>query len=308
MAVRRATRAHRLEYLGFRVASLLARALPERAAVGFGALLGEVAYRLVRIRREEVERHLALAFPDWPPGWRQRVARESYCHLGREGVAVLRLAAPGAKDALARAPIAGYEVFERAVGGGRGAMVLSGHLGNWEVGAAALAARGVPLDVVVRGQGNPLFDRELRCTRERLGMQVIDQRAAAREVVRSLRAGRVVAMVGDQDAGRRGLFVDFFGMPASTARGPALLALRAGAPVFLGVALRAPAGPVPYDLRLVPLEVERTGVRDEDVRRLTEAYTRGLEALVREAPGQYFWHHRRWKSRPVQELRWGHPV
>lgn len=308
--MRRATRAHRLEYLGFRLASVLARALPERAALGFGALLGEVAYRFVGIRREEVERHLALAFPDRPRGWRRRVARESYCHLGREGVVVLRLAAPGAREAqaLARVPIAGYEVFERAVGAGRGAIVLSGHLGNWEVGAAALAARGVPLDVVVRGQANPLFDRELRRTRERLGMQVIDQRAAAREVVRSLRAGRVVAMVGDQDAGRGGLFVDFFGMPASTARGPALFALRAGAPIFLGVALRAPGGRVPYDLRLVPLEVERTGVRDEDVRRLTEAYAWGLERLVREAPGQYFWHHRRWKTRPVQEPGWGRPV
>lgn len=304
--MRRATWRHRLEYAGFRVAAAVAQRLPEPLALGFGALLGEVAYRLVRIRRGDVDRHLALVFADRPQAWRRRIARNCYRHLGREGVAVLRLTRRGLPDTVARAPIAGFDGLVRALAAGRGALVVTGHLGNWEVGAAALAARGIPLDVVARTQANPLFDRALRQARERLGTRVIAQGDASRAVLRSLRAGRAVALVGDQDARRAGIFVDFCGVPASTARGPALFALRTGAPIFLGIVLRVPGAGMCYDLRLVEIEAPPTGVLEEDVRRITQAQARALEQFVRQAPEQYFWHHRRWKTRPapaVQEPR-----
>ncbi|MBI4539836.1 MAG: lysophospholipid acyltransferase family protein [Gemmatimonadetes bacterium] len=305
--MRRPTWRQRVEYAGFRLASALACALPERAALRFGELLGEAAYRPVRIRRAEVERHLRAAFPERPVAWRRQVARDCYRHLGREGVTVLRLTGIGA-EVLARAPIAGFESLERALRAGRGALVVTGHLGNWEIGAAALAAHGVPLDVVARRQANPLFDRALRQARERVGVRVIDQREAPREVLRSLRSGRAVALLGDQDARRAGIFVDFLGMLASTARGPALFALRTGAPIFVGLAVRAAGPGLRYDFRLMEIVAQRTGVLAEDVRRLTAEHVRALERVVREVPGQYFWQHRRWKTRPAQEPRSGRQV
>ncbi|MBI4545107.1 MAG: lysophospholipid acyltransferase family protein, partial [Gemmatimonadetes bacterium] len=135
--------------------------------------------------------------------------------------------------------------------------------------------------------------------RERLGMHVIERAHAARQGLAALRAGRVVAFVADQDARRAGLLVPFFGRPASTHRGPAVLALRARAPLFLGYSLRAPGRS--YRGLLEEVVVSREGEVDDVVLRLTAAYTARLEQAVRAAPEQYFWHHRRWKTRPAEE-------
>src|SRR5690606_26046295 len=113
-----------------------------------------------------------------------------------------------------------------------------GHFGNWEIAGGALALRGYPLDAVVQRIKNPLADRRIRRLREGFGVRVIYRKDAPREVLRSLRRGRVVALVADQSDRRKDLFVDFFGVPASTARGPALFALRSGAPVVVATSLR----------------------------------------------------------------------
>src|SRR5438132_1504356 len=115
-----------------------------------------------------------------------------------------------------------------AVAAGTGAVLATAHFGNWEVAGAALTARGVPLDVVVQRQANPLFNAAIERDRERMGMRIIERGRAPREALTSLRAGRVVAFVSDQDARRAGVFVPFFGRLASTHRGPALMALRTG--------------------------------------------------------------------------------
>lgn len=131
-------------------------------------------------------------------------------------------------------------------------------------------------------------------------MRVIPRGRATREGVRSLRAGRVVAFVADQDAKGAGAFVPFFGRLASTHRGPALLALRTGAPLFVALGMvRTPEGG--YRARVEEVEVERGGEVGDVVYRMTAAFTARLEAGVRAAPDQYFWQHRRWKSRPPEE-------
>jgi len=105
-------------------------------------------------------------------------------------------------------------------------------------------------------------------------------------------------VVADQDARERGVFVDFLGTPASTARGPALFALRTGAPVFLGLCLAVPGAPGRYRCELEEIRFERTGDLDEDVRRLTAAHAAALAERVRREPEQYFWQHRRWRTPP----------
>lgn len=137
-------------------------------------------------------------------------------------------------------------------------------------------------------------------------MRPIDRRRAPQLALRSLRAGRIVAFVADQDARGSGVFVPFFGRPASTHRGPALLALRAGSPLFLGYGIRLAPGRFLGHLERV--EVDRGGEIDVAVDRLTAAFTAKLEEAIRRAPDQYFWHHRRWKTRPREELRHRRPV
>ncbi len=211
---------------------------------------------------------------------------------------MLRMAEMERSDLLERTTVRGLEPAREALAEERGVVFLTGHLGNWEIGGAAVSARDVPLAVVALRQANPLFDRELVRTRERLGMRVIYKRDAPAEVLSVLNRGGAVALVADQNPVRGGIPVDFFGRPANTARGPGVLALRSGARVFLGVAFRISGGEPAYEVRFEELPVERSGELDRDVQGLVQAYTSRLEEAVREAPEQYFWQHRRWKERP----------
>ena len=288
---------HRLEYGLVLMVRGLDRLLGARAASALGAALGRAAYRWAGVRRDVAEDQLRRAFPDRPDDWIRETAAASYAHLGREGLTMLRLSRQRREDVLAATEVEGLDALRAALEPGNGVVMVTGHFGNWEIGGAAVVARGIPLDVIARHQKNPHFDRLVNRARESLGMRVIDRRRATTAALRGLREGRVVAFVADQDARRTGVFVPFFGRPASTYRGPALLALRTGAPVFIGTALRRPGGGYRVVLRPVPLP-DADLDPDERVRRLTAAHAAALEAAVREAPDQYLWQHRRWKTRP----------
>ena len=289
---------HRVEYGAYRFIAGTLGLAPEAVADRVGAGLGWLVSRTVPIRWKLVTSQLARAFPDRDPAWIRDIARRSYAHLGAEAIAMVRMAKVSPGEIMERTELHGFELIEEAMAGGRGVMVVTGHLGNWEIGGASVAARGLPMDVVVARQRNRLFDRRLERSREQLGMRVIPRGQARTAVLASLRAGRVVGILGDQDARKAGIFVDFFGQPASTARGPAVLSLRAGATLVLGVALRLP-GPRPrYSVHFEKIEATRTGRLDQDVHALTQAYTLRLEDYIRRHPEQYFWLHRRWKTTP----------
>lgn len=266
-----------------------------------GALAGWLAGTVLRIRRHEVDEHLALAFPDESPAWRRRTARRSYAHLGREAAILARMPSWTPERLESRIRFVDLEQVRAAADQEQGVVVLTAHLGNWEVAGAGLAALGFPLDVVGKGMANRRFERDLFALRERLGMRVIEMSEAPKGVLRSLGRGRVTALLGDQNAHKHGIFLPFFGREAATPRGPALFALRTGAPVFVGFALRDSGWSQTYTIVVHRLEHEVTGDTEEDMRSLLSAYHRLLEEAIRAAPEQYFWQHKRWKTRPVGE-------
>lgn len=289
---------HRVEYALFRTLRGTLKVLPEFAALGLGSALGWLAGSLFRMRRGVVDENLRRAFPEASPGWRRRIAAACYRHLGRESVMTFRLSGASAERIRDISEVDGLEEIQAVLARGKGVVVATGHLGNWEMGAAAVAARGVPVDAVVQVQRNVRFDADLRRAREGLGIHVMSKQSAPRGVLSSLRRGRLAALVADQNVLRAGIFVDFFGVPAATAKGPAVFALRTGAPLWAGAALRLPGRRARYRVILRPVQAELTGDHEEDVVRLTRAHTALLEEWVREAPEQYFWQHKRWKTRP----------
>ena len=291
---------HRVEYALARTLEGAVSTLPEGMADAFGRRLGAAVYRL-GIRRSTVEQNLRLAFPQATEEWRHDVARRAYEHLGREAAAMLRLAKLDPRAVIDRTVPKGWDELQGALAEGNGCILVTGHYGNWEIAAATVAARGVPISAIVRRQGNLLVDQRLDETRRRLGVETISQRDAPRQVPRALRKNGVVGIVGDQDARRAGVFVPFFGVPASTHRGPALFAIRFNAPVFACVARRLPGPGVRYEVAGTRVPVPRTGDLEADVRTLTAELAARLEASIREAPEQYFWFHRRWKSKPRGE-------
>lgn len=283
---------HRLEYAAFRAGLAGGSLLSDESAAAVGAALGRAGYPL-GLKRDVVERNLRTAFPDSPASRIEEIARASYEHLGRETMMTLRLSSISREQLLERTKLIGEAPARAEWQQGRGVVIVAGHLGNWEIGAALIAARGYPIDIIAKRASNPLFYRHILAARERLGVGVIDFQVASRQALKALRGGRIVAFAADQHAGRAGLYVPFFGRAASTYRGPALMALRTGAPMYLSVPLRQPDGT--YELSLEPIEVRSTGDMEADVLRVTTEYSARLEQAVRSAPGQYLWHHRRWR-------------
>jgi Kdo2-lipid IVA lauroyltransferase/acyltransferase len=275
--------------------------LPRGAATKLGAVAGSVVRRPLGIRTEVVRENLRLAFPDADDAWLEEVTVEAYRHLGREVAAMLRLSTldPGAVRDLVDFDETEWRSFEEARSEGKGVILVTGHYGNWEMAAAAVAARGIPIAAIVKRQSNPLVDRQITEARGTLGIETVDMAVAPRKIPRALRAGNAVGIVGDQDARRTGVFVPFFGVPASTHRGPATFALRIGSPLFATVARRRSDGT--YLLTGERIDTTPRGSFEDDVLRITGAVAAHLEREIRRDPTQYFWFHKRWKTRPDEE-------
>lgn len=294
--------AHRAEFALARSLEQAVSLLPERAADRVGAQIGRAIHGL-GIRRETVDRNLRIAFPEKDNAWIEKTRVAAYEHLGREAAAILRLSKLDATAIRARTITYGLDEVEAALSLGRGIILVTGHYGNWEMAAAAVASRGLPIGAIVRRQGNRLVDERLQQLRRSLGVETIYQGNAPGRIPRILRSNGVVGIVGDQDARRSGIFVPFFGKPASTHRGPALFAIRLGAPVFSCVARRLPGEEVRYEVRGRRVNFEPTGDLDADVHKLSAELSRRLEDDIRAAPEQYFWFHNRWKTRPAGDRR-----
>jgi Kdo2-lipid IVA lauroyltransferase/acyltransferase len=300
---------HRAEYAALRGAVAAMERLSFRRAGVLGERIGRLGYWPLGIRRAVVERQLSAALPERSPEDIARIARETYAQLGRTSVETAILPAYDAAEIVGLfEDVQGWSIIEERLARGKGLILVTGHLGNWELGGAYLAARGVPIEVVARHMANPLFDRYLTRTRQQIGMEVVHDEDAVRRVPRSLRSGRAVAFLVDQGAvGLASTWVPFFGRYAKTPRGPAVFALRLDAPIVFGAAVRRPSGR--YQLTFEPIDVAPSGDREADVDRIVADYTATLERWVRRTPEQYLWHHRRWKhQRPGTPPELGDPL
>jgi KDO2-lipid IV(A) lauroyltransferase len=288
----------RAEYLALRAVVAVLEKLSWERAGRIGARIGALGYRPLGIRRGIVERQIAAAFPERTREEVMRIARGAYEHLGRSALETALVPTLG-RDGVLQVfeGCDGWEFVQAGLSGGKGLIIVTGHLGNWELAAAYTASRGVPLDAIVRGMANKQFDAYLNSTRTALGVTVVHDSEAVRRTPRSFRENRAVAFVADQGVkGLASTFVNFFGRPAKTPRGPAVFALRLGVPVVFGTAIRMPSGR--YRMFFEEIPVTPTGDREKDVDRIVADYTGVIEKWVRKYPEQYFWHHRRWRRQP----------
>ncbi len=282
-------------------ATALFALLPRSFRLALGRGLGRLAWAL-HIRRRIALGNLALAFPDWTPARRRRIAREAYANAGA-GLADFVGAGALPPDALDRLFVLdGFDRFERLFAEGRGVVVASAHLGPWELLAAACARRGIPLNIVtrsLRGAAN----RQLVAARAKSGVREIPARGALAAGVQALRRGEVVVNLLDQNMlPRRGIFVDFFGVPACTTPAASIMARRTGAPAIVAVAIHEPDGRV--RLRVDgPFPIPGGAGPAGEVRAHTQLLCAAIEAQVRAHPEQWLWLHRRWKTRPPPGAR-----
>jgi KDO2-lipid IV(A) lauroyltransferase len=291
-----------LEYTTARVILTGLGWLPRPLAVATGRGLARIAYGLSDRLRLTGFRNLEIAFPEMSERERSRILRGCFRNLGRllGEFSQMPRATPASLQRIIECR--GLENLQAAQERGRGVILFTGHLGAWELSSLALSAFGYPLSFLVRRIDNPLVEQMIEKTRTRFGNRSIDKRSAMRPMLRTLRAGGTLGILVDLNTQpHEGIFVNFFGTPASTTSGLAALALRTGAavlPVF-----------IPWDEeqeRFVlyvdpPLAATPTGDQRKDIEQLTSRFTSIVESYIRRYPEQWLWIHKRWNTRPERD-------
>jgi len=266
-----------------------------RVLLGLGRALAALAW-LLRIRRRVVLDNLARAFPEKSARERTQLGRAVFRSLG-ESLGEMALARSLPDPRLAEwVEFDGFERFTEASARGRGVVVAIAHFGNWELLGWACARRGVRLSLIGRNLRG-FWNRKLVVSRERSGMGQLPDRGSSKEALRRLRQGEVLALAIDQNMRpRRGIFVDFFGYPACTTPAAAVYALRAGAPILAAFPVRDVDGR--HRVLVQGPFAAPPGVHGHAaVVALTQQLTAAVEQIVRAHPEQWFWLHRRWKTR-----------
>lgn len=282
-------------YLCLRCLSLLCQIRWHWFLPRLGTLLGDIAYLLLaRFRRVSLS-NLHLAFSSrYSESEIRRICRSNFRLFAKSILEFLSSPYLTQEELHSRVELRGAEFLRRALEQGRGAIVLSAHFGNWEWMGARACADGLPLSVIARPHDDPATESLIGSIRRHNGMKVIP-RQDARAALRALRNNRILAILADQHAGPSGIPIQFFGRACSTFPGIAALALRSGAPVIPGFAIRRPD-----DSHLVtfypPLELLSAPDSKESVRLNTELCSKVIEDQVRQHPDHWMWFHNRWRS------------
>lgn len=288
------------EYWAVRALVAVLGALPRKLAHGVGAALGHGVRLLAGRLRRTGRRNLELAFPNLPVAAREQLLRQAYRSLGRHLAEFCRMAHYDLNSADIR--YEGLEHFLAARDRGRGVLVLTGHLGAWELSSFFHSLAGYPMSVVIRRLDNARLDNFVNGIRCLHGNRVLHKDDFARGILSAMHRGETVGILMDTNmTPPQGIFVPFFGHQACTAAGLARIALRSSAAVLPGFLLWH-ADEKRYVLHFGPeLALFRTGDAAQDVVENTALFNTTLEGYIRRFPEQWLWLHRRWKTRPQGE-------
>lgn len=292
---------HRIEFLAARSVLGFLGWLPHRLARGVCAVLAALSYAFWPRLRQVGLCNLRIAFPDWQDKQRRRVLLGQFRNLGRMLADFAHFPHLNRGNIERLVIYDGFENYDEARRKGRGIIFLTAHFGNWELGSFAHGVYGYPCNFVVREMDNPLIDELINGYRCGSGGRAIEKREFGRQVLRAFERNEAVGILMDQNmlAGE-GVFVDFFGVPASTTTGPARVARRTGAPVILGLVIWD-AKLKKYRLRFDRVEWIKCEDPEEEIVLNTANFTRRIEEYIRRYPEQWLWVHRRWKTRPPGE-------
>ena len=276
--------------------------LPRSFALRAGRAVGAIAHAVLPHLGRHAEINLRLAMPELSADDRRRIRHGVFANLGRLLGEVSQFPRLRPENVSRVVVYEGLDNFQAAQAAGRGVLLLTGHIGAWELSVFSHSIYGHPMSFLARRVDNPLVERLAEGYRSRYGNRSIDKRGSVREVLRTLKLGGVVGVLADLNATREeGVFVDFFGLPACTTAGLATLALRTGAVVLPGYLIWDSEARIHRLHFEPPIETINTGNQKADTIENTARYTKALEAIIRRHPDQWLWIHRRWRTRPEGE-------
>jgi KDO2-lipid IV(A) lauroyltransferase len=274
---------------------LFALVVPYRIGVSAGGVLGYISYYLLPKERKRAIAHLTLVYEERGPSWIRSLARRSFVHLGKCLLEVM-LMKPGRLAGVVE--IRGEECLREALGRGKGVVWVTGHIGNWELMADAIAQK-YPVSVIAAPIEPEQLNDMIVGLRARMGVKTIvrTRPGASKELIRAFRENLVLGILIDQDTDVESTFVDFMGRPARTPTAAASMAIKFGAPVVFG-AIKRGIGDRHTIVIEGPLDITITGDREKDVIANTAMLTKKIEDCIRMDPEQWVWMHRRWRRQP----------
>lgn len=278
-------------------------ALPLATSLRFGKAVGRfLARRFPKLQRA-ARRNLEIAFPEMTEAEREKIVIGTFESLGRHLGFVSHFRKFRREDIRDLVEVVGKEEnFDPAYAAGRGVLFFTGHFGSWEVFNLLPPAFGFGMNILVRRIDNPLVEQFVDSFRTRFGSVTLDKTRSARKMFRVLERGELLGILADLNAQEKeGVFVDFFGVPASTTVSIAKLALKTGAVVLPAFAVWEESRAKYVVYIEPPVEYEITGNDEDDIRKLTQDITRVVEKYVRKYPEQWLWVHKRWNTRPAGE-------
>lgn len=278
-----------------RLIRLIATILPYRMAVWLGGVIGTLSYYILSRNRKRAIEHIKMVFKDKDSVWIRRTARRNFEHLGKAMIELM-LMTPKRLSRMVR--FKGLEGLNEAVAKGKGVVFVTGHIGNWEVMGAAIAAR-YPLSVIAAPINPEQVNKMIVGIRNARGIRTIlrGRPGASRELIRVFRENRVLGILIDQDTDVDGAFVDFMGRPAWTPVAAAQMAIKFNASVVFGFSHRDRDGGHTVVIE-GPIEMIRSGDESADIISNTAMLTRKIEMAVFADPEQWVWMHRRWRRQP----------
>lgn len=293
------------EWPGFALAWLLLKLiglLPRPLSRGIALVTVRVLLALLPRLRKIALFNLRLAFPDWTDTKRNETLHNMARYLAWQAVEFARFPRYTRENISQVIEIEGHENFLEAQRRGKGVLILTGHIGAWELSSFAHALYGYPMHYMARPLDNARLDAFVNSYRGLSGNKPIYKNESARAVLKALHDGGVVGILADQNTlPEEGMFVDFFGKAACTTTGIARLALHTGAAVVPGYAYWDVAAKK-YKLRFEPaVAISETGDAEQDIFENTQRFAKITEEVIRKFPEQWVWVHARWKTRPKGE-------
>jgi KDO2-lipid IV(A) lauroyltransferase len=294
------------EYAAARAMLGFLRILPRGAAMWIGTLAGRLSYPLLGKLRRVGMRNLELAFPEKSAAEREAILRAAFQNLGRVMAIVSRFGSLNSDNItgiIEYNPTPEFAAaYHQTKVDGRGRIILGGHMGNWELQAFSYPVFFEPLSFLARRMDNPRIEEMIVNIRTRLGNKQIDKLNSASPILRTLRSGGTVGVLADVNSHpKEGVFVPFFDIPACTASGVAMLAIRANAVIVPMFAIWDAAKGKYFIYHDEIIEPVGTGDRKRDIEETTALCVAATERVIRAYPEQWIWIHRRWKTRPPGE-------
>ncbi|MBN1154083.1 lysophospholipid acyltransferase family protein [candidate division KSB1 bacterium] len=297
-------RQYKVEYHLVKILGKVAQVLPLTMALWVGRILGDLFYYVIKIRKEKAFQNLKASLGHEKTDKElKRILRDNYRHFGLMLIEFARFPLLNRELLLKKITVVNQQTCDEAFSQNSGLLFLSGHFGNWEILAGFLGSQGRPLHAVFKEQKNSSIDRIIREYREKIGLIPIKVKGeAARGTLRAFNLKASVLIVMDQDAGGKGEFIDFFGRPASTNKGPALIALKTKVPVYFAFCTRTNGSNYNIYFEKFP-DLENLQPDEEGINQFLVTYNKVLERYISKYPEQWFWMHRRWKTQRKAESK-----